>query len=385
MLLINSFPSGAEGGSGVPSGGTKNQVLTKNSSTDGDVIWKTPADTSKFFSTDDAAYTAIDNNDFIPVHDTSASTKMRSSWGNMKSLLKTYFDTLYQAPITAGANLSFNGNTLDASYPLMVNEFNKSDLYSTTEKVVGCWIDGRPIYQKTFSKQITTNVQDDSEVKDTITHGITNIQDIVDIKGIERGDDSWINIFSPSSTTKGALKKFTVSSTTYNNVPSAGDGYFQVTANKTEILITTQGNFGSNNVYVYVTLKYTKTTDVANSFNYASENDYSATEKIVGTWIDGKPLYQKTVSCGTLPNNVSKATVHNISNLKRVVKVFGYAYRTSDNRNIPLPYSSPVMDSSSNACVQVNVDTTNITIRANRDYSAFTESYITIQYTKTTD
>lgn len=39
MTMIQTFPAG--GGVGVPSGGTKDQALVKNSNTDKDVTWKT--------------------------------------------------------------------------------------------------------------------------------------------------------------------------------------------------------------------------------------------------------------------------------------------------------------------------------------------------------
>ena len=43
----------------------------------------------------DTAETAIDDADTIPFYDTSATSKRKSTWSNIKSVLKTYFDTLY--------------------------------------------------------------------------------------------------------------------------------------------------------------------------------------------------------------------------------------------------------------------------------------------------
>jgi hypothetical protein len=64
-------------------------------------------------------------------------------------------------------------------------------------------------------------------------------------------------------------------------------------ANKVSI-VNNKASWGG--ITCYITVQYTKTTDSANSFKYGDPNEYSTTEKIVGTWIDGKPLYQKTIS-----------------------------------------------------------------------------------------
>ena len=65
------------------------------------------------------------------------------------------------------------------------------------------------------------------------------------------------------------------------------------------------------------TVQYTKTTDSA--VEIGSDTDYSTTEKIVGTWIDGKPIWQKTVT-GTAPNGWGD-TAHNIANIDKVINV----------------------------------------------------------------
>ena len=45
-------------------------------------------------------------------------------------------------------------------------------------------------------------------------------------------------------------------------------------------------------------------------------NEYSTKEKIVSKWIDGKPLYRKTIFVSSLPNNEdAKEYSHNIKNM----------------------------------------------------------------------
>lgn len=49
----------------------------------------------KAYQTDDTAETTIADTDYVPFYDTSATAKRKSLWSNIKSVLKTYFDTLY--------------------------------------------------------------------------------------------------------------------------------------------------------------------------------------------------------------------------------------------------------------------------------------------------
>ena len=43
----------------------------------------------------DTAETTIDDADYVPFYDSSATAKRKSLWSNIKSVLKTYFDSLY--------------------------------------------------------------------------------------------------------------------------------------------------------------------------------------------------------------------------------------------------------------------------------------------------
>ncbi len=118
---------------------------------------------------------------------------------------------------------------------------------------------------------------------------------------------------------------------------------------------------------------------IVNAFNRG--DIYSTDEKMIGQWTDGKPIYQKTISCGALPNNNSKSVAHGISNISKVIRVNGYSFRTSDSTLMPIPFVT------GNGTTQVGViiTGTNIIIDVSSDRSAFTETYVTLQYTKTTD
>lgn len=107
--------------------------------------------------------------------------------------------------------------------------------------------------------------------------------------------------------------------------------------------------------------------------------DYSTTEVNTGAkWIDGRAIYKKTVNTGTLPNDTEKTVPHGISNLGRVLKVEGYAYNGTNDATFPLPF----VWTNALSCVGVLIGTTTINIRSGVDRTDYTESYITLYYTK---
>ena len=63
--------------------------------------------------------------------------------------------------------------------------------------------------------------------------------------------------------------------------------------------------------------------DIAESLDSApaivigDANNYSTTERLVGKWINGKPIYRKTISIDALPNNTFGSYPTNISNIEK--------------------------------------------------------------------
>ena len=109
--------------------------------------------------------------------------------------------------------------------------------------------------------------------------------------------------------------------------------------------------------------------------------DYSTSERVVGTWIDGRPIYQKTIDFGNLPNSTSKTVLHNSSDIDLIINIDGMAYNAST-----LDFFVPLVDVNPGGTIinRVTVSKTQIFIDTKNDRSAF-KAYVTIQYVKTTD
>lgn len=109
---------------------------------------------------------------------------------------------------------------------------------------------------------------------------------------------------------------------------------------------------------------------------------YSTTEqKTPFTWIDGKPIYKKSVDFGALPNNTTKHVNHNISNFGRLVKAEASAGVNGNWTMMPLVFQG----NQSNYNTEFQVTSTYIHMSANTDRSSWKDCIVTLWYTKTTD
>ena len=174
---------------------------------------------------------------------------------------------------------------------------------------------------------------------------------------------------------------------------ASGSDYGLSTSNVSGTIQEGSARFGETThgkqkaVYVYIKatsgLAENQQENVLNDAkNYIdNSNSYSTDEvKTGGKWIDGKPIYRKTIDCGALPNNTTKKVAHGISNLGRVIKTEGYSVGTAGSAGsfIPVPYVSGVP-------MAVYIDTTDIVLQTSGTYSNYADTYVTIEYTKTTD
>ena len=226
------------------------------------------------------------------------------------------------------------------------------EVYSTSEIQVGVWTNNKPIYKKTISvgslpKSTTKSVE----------HGISNIDEVVDFSCVIKNAQG-IGVTLPYVD---------------NETNKIVCGWNNTTVNITTFMDYT--TFSG-----YATIFYTKTTDTANSPKVPTQAlvEYSTNEKLVGYWVDGKAIYEKTVSCGALPNNNTKRILHGIANIDTIIDGRGVS---SDNSGVALfmPFGTPTTNNN----VTLVANKREIVIVTGIDRTLFSTTYVTLRYTKT--
>lgn len=233
---------------------------------------------------------------------------------------------------------------------ILANKFSKADLYSTDEKLIGRWIDGKPLYQKTFSG-----------LNFNVTSGMgwaTAVSDVSDLN-IEMLVGGGVMVDPPS----GSAGPYFMQALYTKVVPSSG-----------ALQVFCQGSGHASSI----TIQYTKTTDSA--VEIGSDTDYSTTEKIVGTWIDGKPIWQKTLDNVSVAG-ASSRTYTNIANL---TDLSIDTFLAAEGRWMSSGISKSYNIADSNQRMSLTYDTTTKYLKLLQvSGEATMAGFITIQYTKT--
>ena len=102
-------------------------------------------------------------------------------------------------------------------------------------------------------------------------------------------------------------------------------------------------------------------------------HEYSTEEKVVGKWIDGKPIYEKVFEIGAKSSNYT----FTIKNLDKIINYTGNCIISSYNR--PIPYNQIQY---SNFLIINDYKDGNVQLTTSLSY---TDCFLVIQYTKTTD
>lgn len=113
-------------------------------------------------------------------------------------------------------------------------------------------------------------------------------------------------------------------------------------------------------------------------------NSYSTSEvKTNKTWIDGKPIYRKTINFGALPNATTKSVAHGISNLDEVILLNAIAKSGNSYKTIPDVISTNDVQYMGQQ-IKISISSGNVVIYTETNQSSYS-TYVTIEYTKTTD
>lgn len=231
---------------------------------------------------------------------------------------------------------------LNGSFPTpIVNKFSKGDLYSTEEKIIGQWIDGKPIWQKTYDIGSAITVSNSGVNISSYISNLSSIARFVNAKGYNDSYNGAVNI---------------------NVYIDSGNVY-----------AVANGNYPMSKF----TIQYTKTTD--SPISIGDGNDYSTDEQVVGTWIDGKPLYQITVSVPS--TSTIWGTVYTVTNGDYIgVKQARYYYGASGTDWINMNFAN-----GNDVLLLATYGNNVVANMRGFTFGANNPIEMTLQYTKTTD
>ncbi len=173
---------------------------------------------------------------------------------------------LVPAPTTGDISKFLKGDGTWAAVPIPSFDYSNTSPeamnFSTSEKVIGTWVDGKPLYQVT---KIYPSVPV-SLTPNTINHNIQNVDHIfcVDASCKYNGLNEVLKLPYISS-----VESYNIS---FSNITD------------TSFMIRPGTDFTSIED-LEITFRYTKTNDSA----------VASGEKIVGQWIDGSALYEKSI------------------------------------------------------------------------------------------
>ena len=124
------------------------------------------------------------------------------------------------------------------------------------------------------------------------------------------------------------------------------------------------------------------------NYDVISPEIYSLDEQVIGKWVDGKPLYQKTLYYDSTQYTVGQTTTlaHNISNVKMIMFKDAVVYRSMDQNYQMIPDVDAEMEHWGIGIRNMNSTTFGLWIGDMNSYQmTYDYMYITFKYTKTTD
>ncbi len=219
-------------------------------------------------------------------------------------------------------------------------------IYSTTEKQIGVWLNGKPIYEKTYELQSAITVS--------------------------------FNSWSSSGISTSGIEQLINVITYYNSI--CWGGSILTTIDQGDFRFQTARNGATCSLNKFV-VQYTKSADSAGSGGYQaygfSPIIYSEEEREVGVWIDNKPLYQRTVKLNTMVTvSTSSWTYINEYDSSEIESLVDFVGATYDNGKWT---DSKAYDASIDSTQTHGLNI--LSLRSGNDYI----NGFTIWYTKTTD
>ena len=233
-------------------------------------------------------------------------------------------------------------------------------IYSDTERVVGVWRDNKPLYQRTFVFETPVAVSYSSFTDTTIDS--TDIENIVDNHATHADGTNYGSLIADPTR-----------------------------QSHTKVGLQTNRNGNNANVKT-LTIRYTKISDVAGSGTWNTDGvptvHYSTSEQVIGTWIGGKPLYEKTVHVANSQGSFSDyVTIETMTDLKMSVSADFTARRYIAGTGEWFINGNGTARAEQNDTYYVGVRVFNQSLQyvIGGYGTQITDLWITVRYTKVTD
>lgn len=112
---------------------------------------------------------------------------------------------------------------------------------------------------------------------------------------------------------------------------------------------------------------------------------YSTSETVIGTWIDGRPIYRKVLKFTGLSTGIVKAVSYNISNAVNQIWIEKGFIESSSGRVITLPEVGYNGDLTSKTDIWIEKSESSVKLYSNGGWNSNWTFYITLNYTKAKD
>ena len=339
----------------LPTGGTKGQVLTKQSETEGDANWEDIEANEVFIGNEEEAPSSakviFEDKDF---EEGSTLSKSEVYVGAEEPTTgeKVWFrkgKNHFNGELKAGTFLNGVPNTEMSTTRIRNTEYigvkNNTD-YTISAK-----------YSKTLQINVMIYDEDKKFIKEV----------------------GWNNVpytFTTTDTTKYIM--FALRESSNANI---------TTKDITEVQVEPGSKAAPYEHYIEQKLFVRNSNGVYEEFAKKSEEVYSTDEQVIGTWIDGKPLYRKVVEMGNMTKDNYKMKAHNIQNMKyaRIVDVsMQRGNQSSGNFQLFSVGNVGGKYNDTQVGFDTYIDSNCVYVYCNGDRTLFVGTAI-IEYTKTTD
>lgn len=336
----------------LPTGGTKGQVLTKQSETNGDANWENIEANEVFVGNEkeapETAKIIVEDEDF----------------GEGSTLSKAEVYVGAEEPTTGekvwfrkGKN-HFNGELKAGTFLNGVPNTEMSTTRIRNTEYIGVKNNTDYTISAKYSKTLQINVMIYDEDKKFIK------------------EVGWNNVpytFTTTDTTKYIM--FALRESSNANI---------TTKDITEIQLEQGSKATTYEAYIEPKLLLRNSNGVYEEFAKKSEEVYSTEEQRIGTWIDGKPLYRKIVNAqfGTVVQGTETTVEVNLKNVDFILVDKYWLDRKTASSVINQGY---VTDALYLGYTSFSNSNTTLRFRTKQSWVSNTAIYAIIEYTKTTD